>query len=177
MRKYVASTPQAEVIGRALLAYDDALEYESFKPILAQYDLLEIDPEKWYPQQLTLDIQKAIKGTAGGSNALISIGMKIIDTAVFPPMDSLNAAIEAFASSYPLNFRHQAPDDLIHAHQINDNLIRVINCSPHSDEMIYGYVYALVRRFAPKGKFPVVKFADLRAVDRDGDTVIEVTLG
>lgn len=175
MKKYKASTPDAEVIGAALMAYNDAVERDQFIDVLKTYGLTEIDPTKWYPQQLTLDVQKAIKDMPGGSTALVSIGMKIIDNAIFPPMESLEQALGAFASSYPLNFHKQAPDDMISATLLDEKHIQVKNSSPHSDEMIYGYVYSMVRRFAPKGSAPVVKFTDLDAVDGDGETVIDVT--
>lgn len=174
MKKYTASTPNAEVIGTALLAYDNSIEYEEFKSILAEYQLLEIDPARWYPQQLTLDIQRTIKAQPGSSLTLVSIGMQIINTAVFPTMNSLEDAVNAFASSYPMNFRHQSPDDMIRAALCGPGHIQVTNGSPHADEMIYGYVYALVNRFKPEGSIPVVQFADLNAVDGDGDTIIDV---
>ncbi len=175
MEKYVASTQEAEVIGVALMAYHDAMHYNDFKAILATYDLTEIDPEEWYPQQLTLDIQRAIKQTPGGGQALVSIGMKIIDKANFPPINSLVEAMEAFSESYPMNFRHQSEKDLIRAEFVKDKHMRVINGSPHSDEMIYGYIYALVHRFAPKGIRPTVSFENPSLIDSPADTVFNVT--
>lgn len=175
MKKYIASTPQAEVIGSALLAYEEAVHYREFQAILKRFDLVKIDAETWYPQQLTLDIQKTIKEQPGGSRSLISIGMKIIETAKFPPMKSLEEALDAFASSYPLNFRYQSPQDVISAHRLSDRHIRVINSSPHSDEMIYGYIYAMIKRFAPLGRRPVVQFVDLNKIDSDDDTLYDVT--
>ncbi len=175
MKKYQASTPEALVIGAALQAYENAILYEDFRPILEEYGLTEIDPETWYPQQLTLDIQRKIKSMPNGQQMLVSIGMKIIDSAVFPPMDSLEQAVEAFAASYPMNFKHQAEEDVIRAQFVEEGRIEVYNCSPHSDEMVYGYVYALARRFAPDDKVPVVKFEDVRKIDSDDDMRIIVT--
>ena len=175
MKKYTASTPQAEVIGSALLAYEEAIHYKEFQTILKGFGLVKIDAATWYPQQLTLDIQKAIKERQGNSRSLVSIGMKIIDTANFPPMKSLEEALDAFASSYPLNFRHQSSHDLIIARRLTPRHIQVVNQSPHSDEMIYGYIYAMVKRFAPLGRHPVVQFEDLNKVDSDEDTIFNVT--
>lgn len=175
MKKYKASTPDALVIGQALLPYNDSVERDSFAHILETYDLENIDPEAWYPQQLTLDIQRSIKNQPGGSNMLVSIGMKIIDNAQFPPMESLQDAVEAFAASYPMNFKNQADDDVIQAEFVGDNHIQVINGSPHSDEMIYGYIYSLIRRFAPQGTRPKVAFEDIHSIDSDADTVFNIT--
>lgn len=151
------------------------MTFEMFKPILESYGLKTIDPEVWYPQQLTLDIQRAIKQSSGGSQNLVAIGMKIIETAQFPPMESLQQAVNAFAASYPMNFRNQADKDLIHAEIIEDGLIHVTNSSPHSDDMIFGYVYALVKRFAPKGSHPKVTFQDTSKIDSPDDSVIIVS--
>lgn len=174
METYKASTPDAEVIGQALLAYKASNERDTYEHILDEYDLTEIDPETWYPQQLTLDIQKAIKEKSGNALALVSIGMKIIDTAAFPPMDSLEDALEAFAASYPMNFRNQADDDVIEAHLIEDGYAQVINRSPHSDAMVYGYVYALVRRFLPDGTHFTVKYDDPADIDTYKDMVFHI---
>lgn len=177
MEKYKASTPDAKVIGAALKAYETSLTYEDFKHILKEYDLTEINPEKWYPQQLTLDVQKRINDSDGGSQNLVSIGMQIIDNANFPTMESLEQAVEAFAASYPMNFQEQAEDDLIHAHIIDDSTIEVVNGSPHSDDMIYGYIYALIRRFKPSDAQFTVKYADVSKRDSDEDTVFVVKYG
>ncbi len=163
------------MIGAALQAYDEAAYHDEFEPILADYGLEKIDPARWYPQQLTLDVQKAIRDAPGGGNSLVSIGMKIIETAKFPPMESLEAALQAFAVSYPMNFRNQAENDLIRAERVSDNHIRVVNQSPHSDEMIYGYVYAMAKRFSPEDKHPIVKFEDNSQIDGDGDMIINVS--
>ncbi|MEM6530330.1 MAG: hypothetical protein AAF653_18665 [Chloroflexota bacterium] len=171
MQKYHASTPHAEVIGAALKAYETALEFDQFQHVLHEHDLTEIDAETWYPQQLTLDIQQAIKSTDGGSQMLVSVGMKIIESAKFPPMNSLEEAVNAFAASYPMNFRNQSEDDIIYADIIDAHNIRVVNASPHSDDMIYGYIYALAKRFTPEGARPVVSYEDIGKRDSDADTV------
>lgn len=175
MKKYVASSPKAEVLGTALLAYELSQERAVFESILHDHGLHEIDPEAWYPQQWTLDIQRTIKETTGGMQALVSIGMKIIESAQFPPMNSLEEAIDAFAASYPMNFRNVSADDHIRAEMLGPGHVRVINASPHSDHMIYGYIYALLTRFAPAGSAPTVEFADLDKVDSDEDTVFNIT--
>ncbi|MDX2161151.1 MAG: hypothetical protein SF162_07500 [bacterium] len=176
MKKYVASMPNAEIIGTALKPYDTALQRYQFEAVLETYGLTQIDPDVWYPQQLTLDIQKAIKALPDGSTALISVGMKIIEHAIFPPMESVSQAVQAFAASYPMNFRNHAPTDVVKAELVTDHHIRVINCSPHSDEMIYGYVYGMARRFCPPNFSFKVRFHDMAAVDQDGDTVIDLLL-
>lgn len=174
MKKYVASSANAEVLGAALQAYNESFLKEDFEAVLKRYDLTEIDSEKWYPQQLTLDIQHEIKKSASGSNLLSSIGMKIIDTAKFPPMESLEQALDAFASSYPMNFRNQSDTDVIRAEVVTSKQFQVINQSPHSDDMIYGYVYAMVRRFGSQNLRYKVSFADAKAIDADTDTIINI---
>ncbi|MFW5691116.1 MAG: hypothetical protein ACOCXZ_01335 [Chloroflexota bacterium] len=74
------------MIGSVLLAHKESVNVDDFRATLHDYGLSEIDPDSWYPQQLTLDIQKAIKQSKNGSNNRISIGMKIVETAKFPSM-------------------------------------------------------------------------------------------
>jgi len=173
MKKYVSSTPAAQVIGRALQAYDQAIERDAFEHVLLEYGLAVIDPSVWYPQQLTLDVQRAIKTSAGGMMALVSVGMKIIDSAIFPPIASLAEAVDVFAASYPMNFRDQADQDTIRATRLSERHIQVVNASPHSDDMIYGYVYALIRRFGGH-LHPTVIFEDYTQCDSDADTLFNV---
>ncbi|MGB1288199.1 MAG: hypothetical protein ACPG7F_16800, partial [Aggregatilineales bacterium] len=117
------------------------------------------------------DIQHSISKSPNGSQKLVSIGMKIIDNAKFPPMSSLEEAIHAFIQSIPFNFRNQGEDDRFYARIIDKHHIEMINASPHSDDMIYGYIYSLVRRFAPEGSRPIVQYADINKRDSDEDTI------
>ncbi|MEM6281147.1 MAG: hypothetical protein AAF787_03060 [Chloroflexota bacterium] len=176
MEKYKASTQQAEVLGAGLLAYENAIERDEFMDILSQYGLTAVDPEAWYPQQLTLDVQNAIKATNGGSQSLVSIGMAIIEGAKFPPIASLAEAVDSLAVAYQMNHRNLAETDRVIVNHVSDEHIEVINATPNSDDVLYGYIYAIIRRFKPEGKRLIVEYADIDRRDSDDDTLFVIEL-
>lgn len=176
MKKYVSATPDVEIGGYGIKAYELAYSKQDFEHILQFYGLTEVDPESWYPQQLTLDIQKAIKESENGGEQLIDVGIAVIETALFPPLDSLDDVFAGFSMQYNMNFRNHPPEEGIFVNKISDNHYQIINGTPHSDEMVFGYVYALVKRFAPKSRQPRVSFDPSTPIDGDEDTIINVEL-
>lgn len=92
--KYISSSPNAELLGAALLALVQNINAEEIKPLLARHGLDNIDLMQWYSEQKVLDLLKAIEeGTANVTENLVAIGMKAIETIPFPP--EINS-IEAF---------------------------------------------------------------------------------
>src|SRR5258708_25855368 len=59
-QKYVASSGEAEILGVSLIAMLENLRAADIRPILESYGLDEVEPKKWYPQQLILDVHRAI---------------------------------------------------------------------------------------------------------------------
>ena len=175
MKKYVAPNPNAAIRGQVMLAYEGGLEQENYLEILKQHNLETVDPEQWYPEQLSLDIQREIKSSKGGMQALVSIGMAVTSKAIFPPMGGVEQAVEAFTTRYAAGIRDIPPHERLHAEVIGDRKMKVVNATPHSDDMVYGYIFALVRRFAPAGSAPIVKFENYKLCDSDCDTVFYVT--
>jgi hypothetical protein len=176
MKKYVNASPAVEIVGYGIKAYELAYSKQDFDHILQAYGLTEVDPEQWYPQQLTLDIQKAIKNSENGSEQLIDVGIAVIETALFPPLETLDDVFNGFSMQYGMNFRNHPPEEGIFVRKISDQHYQIINATPHSDEMIFGYVYALVKRFTPKSRHPRVSFDSSTPIDGDGDTIINVEL-
>lgn len=174
MKKYIASTPSAEIIGSGLLPFLTSGERDMFQHVLDKHRVTAFDPTAWYPAQVSLDLQNAIRQQPGSSSALVSIGMRVVEDAPFPPMNSLEEAVTVFSQAYSMNLRGHVPDEGIHAKQVKPGHLAITNATPHSDELVYGYIYALVNRFKPAGSHPVVQFADLNAIDGDGNMVINV---
>lgn len=175
MKKYVASSPSAEIVGSGLQPFLTSGERDTFQHILDKHHITAFDPNAWYPVQVSLDLQKEIKDQPGSSTALVSIGMRVVQDAPFPPMKSLEEAVSIFSQAYSMNLRGHVAQEGLHAEQIKPGHLAITNASPHSDEMVYGYIYALVNRFKPAGSHPVVQFADVSAIDGDGDMVINVS--
>src|SRR5260221_11531967 len=93
---YVAPSPDVEVIGEGVLALLRNLHADDIAPFLKQYNLETVEPEKWYPMQLILDIEKAIvEAKINVSETLVAIGVKGMDTVTFVNVNSLAEAIYA----------------------------------------------------------------------------------
>jgi hypothetical protein len=176
MKKYVSAGPEVEIAGYGIQAYELAYSKQDFAHILEAYGLTEIDADGWYPQQLTLDIQKAIKESENGGEQLIDVGIAVIEASPFPPFESLDDAFAGFSMHYGMNFRNHPPSEGIFAHKLSENHFQIVNATPHSDEMVYGYVYALVKRFVPMARQPRVTFDPSTPVDSDKDMIINVEL-
>jgi len=150
-KKFV-SQPETLISGAGIGAITkNPLGDEVVKPaerVLAQYGISRIVDNLWYPDQLYLDMLKAIGEQPRGMSYFVAIGMNVIETAVFPPsINSLLAAFESFAVIHDLNKRNRAPEDTYTIRSISQTRIQVIDGTPYPHEVIYGFIHAMTRRF------------------------------
>ncbi len=173
MRKLIASTPQAELKGAILKSFLECFKYDEISAILQKYHLESLDPERWYPQQLMLDIYRDIEERkVNVSENFVSVGMKIIEFAAFPPeVNSVESALPGLRIAYNMDHRNQTESGWIvdlaepgKAFMTADN--------PYPDDQHYGLLWALVRRFKP----PKAEFAVTRIPhdDPDANTIFEI---
>ena len=177
MKKYVASSPDAELTGASLSSLSTNLLAETIRPILEQYGLTKIDPEQWYSQQIPLDILHETKNTSNEMFTLVAVGQQVInviDAAQLPPVETFFEGVSLLSAIYDLNHRNKAVDDRIIVTEVNPNLIQVVNATPYPDDLIYGYVYSIVYRFASSDHRPNVQYADINLVNSDENMVINV---
>lgn len=161
--KYQTFGPDSEVYGAAMLAFVISINYTNFHTILEKYDVVHIEPEKWYPQQLWLDIFSDISSQPGASANLVSIGMKIVDTAPMPPevqaLPFKDIMLGFNQGSYLANNRGKDIGG-IETQILSDQHILMIDKTPYPDDFVYGAYYAMARRFLPKGTKFTVKYED-----------------
>lgn len=158
---YRAFGPDAEVYGAAMLAFVNSINYTNFHSIMEQHGVVHVDPERWYPQQVWLDIFSDIASQSGGSSNLVSIGMKIVDTAPMPPeIKSLpfkEIMLGFEQGSYRMNNRGKDIGG-IETVVISDTHLVMVDKTPYPDDFIYGAYYAMARRFLPRGTDFSVKY-------------------
>jgi hypothetical protein len=168
MPKYLAFDAQVEVKGAAILATLQGIDIDLVAPVAEKYGLVDVQADKWYPQQAWLDTLKALDETQlGGTLNLVAVGMKIPDTADWPPeVDSFEAALFSIDTAYHMNHRN---GEIGHykAERINDHQIDVTCDNPYPCFFDYGIVYAMARRFGPKGGYTVTH--DEGSCRRKGD--------
>lgn len=150
--KYQVFGPDAEVYGPAMLAFAQSINFGNFQDLLHQHGLAEVRDE-WYPQQMWLDVFNQV----GSMEDLVSIGMKIIDTAVMPPQ-LLEMPFEEFMQHFDENYRaNNRGQDIggIECIVAGENHIIMVDKTPYPDEFVYGAYYSLARRFLKGHQFTV----------------------
>lgn len=144
----------AEVIGIILMAYIDHLEQHVTTPILARYDIdaEHVEAEKWYPNQMFLDIERAIFESPGGPNALVAIGKSAAENYIAPEgVTSLEGAIQSLPGVYTTNQRN-LPDGYgwLVEHKGDQHYVFTNNTGT-SNHAAYGYVWALCQKMKAPG--------------------------
>jgi hypothetical protein len=152
LRKLVASTPQAEIKGTILQAFFQCITHSELVPILKKYNLENLDPERWYPQQLMLDIYRDIEEHQFNvTENFVSVGMKIMDLAAFPPsVSSVEDALPGLRIAYNMDHRNHTETGWI-VDFVEPGKVMMVADNPYPDDQHYGLLWSLVRRFSPKG--------------------------
>lgn len=160
---FIASSEQAEMLGASLSALMDNLQSEEIRPFLEKYSLEQIDPMKWYPQQLVLDFERAIaKSQIDAMYSLVAIGMKGIDSMPLDPnVQTLEQAVILGNTMMRRVCRNIPEDEGAIIVENRPGYLLVIQNVPFPDDMIYGYLWALARRYKPaNAMFSVEKVAN-----------------
>jgi hypothetical protein len=153
VKKFTAA-PGAEVLGAAMLSLPQCLNADEIMPLFAKRGIAEVDAQKWYPQQVILDIYKDIvEGRSNVSENLVSIGVKSADTMLFPPeINSVETVVSALAGSYTAFHRNVWPDEGTIVRFLGEGHAQAILNIPYPDDIFYGYFWALLKKYTPKGK-------------------------
>jgi hypothetical protein len=164
MSKYVAFNPENEVLGAAMLGFIDCVNKDRIYPFLEKHGLTQIDPQTWYPLQRWLDVLGDISEQSGGGAMFdfVAVGLRIIETAKFPPAFAdltFEQAVMAIDNLYQANMRGGDFGNYV-VDKDNGNHFKVTARIPYPDDMGYGQLYGMARRFLPEGTSFVVKYDD-----------------
>lgn len=110
-KKGQAASPEVEAIGAALGTMINNIRAEEVKMVLMNYELADIDLQRWYPQQLLLDIFRAVEGQYGEfSENLVAIGIQAIDAFAFPEtVTDIESAVQFLQGVYQMTHRNHPP--------------------------------------------------------------------
>jgi len=170
MQKFVADSPNAKVIGQALLALKESINFEEFADIMSRHGLNDIQPEKWYPYQVLLDFHKSLHDGPNGSENLVSIGVKVIETALLPDgVDSVSSALNLLNTLHQLNLRDSGREGY-EITALDYNKYEVIDHTALPHDLIYGFLYGILRRFAPNSTKRVLKRTYLNPTNPNADS-------
>jgi hypothetical protein len=169
MTQFKAFAPNVEVNGETILSVVDGMGIakELALKILASQGIANPQPGQWYPQQAWLDAFQIIAEKIGPTT-LLAIGKAIPAHAQWPPqIDTIEKALDSINTAYHMNHRGGE----IGSYQFEltgPNSGRVICRNPYPSEFDQGIIYAVARKFAPKGAFPFVKLDETAPMRKNG---------
>lgn len=174
MTHYKLFHSDTEILGGVILDFGRALDAHRFLPILEKHGLSALEPHRWYPAQLWLDALNEIMEIPGAMFDLVSIGMQQMELVSWPPEFTRMSLSEILANLNDVYLQYYRGTDVggIRAELIEPRYIQVTVRTFEPDDLWYGNLYGLVRRFLPNGNF-IVSF-DPRQSQREegGDTTI-----
>lgn len=172
-KKYRVFGPDAQVYGPTMAAFYKSINFDNFEAILKENGISDIKDE-WYPQQLWLDIFNQIES----SEDLVSIGMKITETAHMPH-HLLSMPFQEFMHHFNDNYRANnrgADIGSINCIVVEHNHIVMVDKTPYPDEFVYGVYYSLARQFLAGSNFKVTYDPDIPRRGAGGkETRIHIT--
>ena len=180
-QQYIASSPEAEVIGSLVSSLIDNLKADEIRPIIDGHNPqhVELDVNGWYPQQVILDIQKAIaEKQVNASENLVAIGVKSVDHLQFAPeVQTIEQAIAAFNAIAKQTHRNIPDSETILVVESRPGRVVVVNNTPYPSDNIYGVLWACARRFTPAGAAFTVRGIENPDPGRLPGTAYEITWG
>lgn len=169
MVMFKAMAPRVEVNGQTVLSVIEGMgvfKNKAFE-ILGKNGIDSPKPDQWYPQQKWLDAFKTISETIGFST-LKQIGMKIPQTAKFPPeITSIETALAAIDVAYHMNHRG---GEIGYYRYTSTGLkaAKMVCRNPYPCEFDRGIIEAMAKRFAGAGHMPLVKHDDSQPCRQKG---------
>jgi len=161
MAQFKAYSPNVEVNGETVLSVVKgmgAFRGTALK-ILSENQIENPQPGKWYPQVFWLNAFKVISEKVG-ARTLRSIGLKIPETAKFPPqIDSIETALSVLNVAYNMN--HRGGNIGKYEFRKTEEKAGNILCqNPYPCDFDEGIIHGTARKFQKDLEFVKVTHAD-----------------
>ncbi len=159
-KPFVAGTPEAEVIGQTMISFVNNLESSITRPVMEKHGLSEIDPEKWYPHQVWMDILKEIEDSMGAQSTMtfVAFGRQVVKNAVMPDaIQTIPDALNALHAIHHANLRNVPEDEGYKIKEVNENHYIVYHNTPNPDDAIYGFLWGMAARFVGDDELFIVE--------------------
>lgn len=172
---YESFDPKAEIIGQNVLGFVECVNKDRILPFLKKHALNPIDPNRWYPLQKWLDVLNDMVTAEGSMFDFVSVGMKIAETAVYPP-EVENLPFAAFVMMIPQVYQMQHRNGNVgeeRAEQLGEKHLQLIMRTPYPDDLAYGVVWGMARRFLPAGTSFLIEYDETEPRrDHGGETTV-----
>lgn len=174
MGKYNVYTDDSEVIGQSILSTVECLAADMVRPHLEKNGLASVELDQWYPLQTWFDVFNDVEQDPDNMMNLVSIGMKIVETAVLPPefdTMSFSEIINMIDAAYKMNNR--GTDIGAYAGEIvGERHIKVVITAPYPDHYSYGVIYGFAQRYLSDYRFNVHYQKDTPRREEGGEATI-----
>lgn len=149
--------PDTEILGQVILDFGQAINSDQFTLYFDRHGLSDIQPDQWYPAQKWLDVLNDIAEASTSMFDLVSIGIRQLELAVMPdeflkmPLAQILAAMD---EAYRMNYRGTDIGG-ISTEVLSDQHIVMTVRSFEPDDLWFGNIHGMVRRFAPQTAYSV----------------------
>lgn len=160
MPQYISFYPHTEIRGRAIWTTVMGMG-EAILPVLDAYGLDDLEPETWYPQQVWLDVLKALDKSNGKpfDYELVTTGIRAAQGIVFEAnVHTIPDAIQALAFIYATNHRHKPPHEGIFIERVDERRLRVTMRTPYPNSFEYGLLHGTAHRFQPNDASLTIRY-------------------
>ena len=177
---YQTFDPKVEVHGQPMQTFLECITKSSVKRVLDKLEIKEIDPEKWYPQQLWMDIFNELAAKKLKLSTFVDLGMRVIELTRYPEevknIPFVDFMVGGANQTHSHNHRGGDAGDY-DVSLVADNHIVVKARVPYPDDFVYGCFYQLTKQFKPEGSTFSVKYdPNLKKRENGGErTVINIT--
>jgi hypothetical protein len=121
-------------------------------------------------------LQGAFEGDANSTENLIAIGVKRAETGPLPELvKNIQDVMELLNHYYPMTHRNFAEGEGVTTHKHGDKHYVVIFNTPYPWELLYGYVWGLVKRFSYSASSFTVRHLD-QSVPNESGEVMDIVL-
>lgn len=150
--KQFQTSPEAEAKGQVMLAWLTHQLEAYTRPRLEAYGITEIDPDAWYSFQLFLDIMHDIvQSNENVTMTLVAIGKAVVENLPVSDFETVQDFEDFMDKLHSFSVRHMPPYERHIIDRENDRIFHTNN-TPVSNDMIYGFMWELLRRYTIGGR-------------------------
>ncbi|HEX2620218.1 MAG TPA: hypothetical protein VHL11_08730 [Phototrophicaceae bacterium] len=154
--RYKISAPGSKYMGVYLKAFTDNLRADVVQPILAKYNIREINPGAWMEGQIQLDMLRDIEAQCSFEE-LVAVGMKAGELFALPPeIDSMDKFLEASPIMYEIGLNGASPEERVSVEKLGNAHYRLTYNLPFPPFVMYGSTYGVLKQVKKPDEFPVM---------------------
>ncbi|MEL6406719.1 MAG: hypothetical protein AAFR81_20280 [Chloroflexota bacterium] len=149
--KQFETVPEAEAQGAIMMTWLTNQLADDTRPRLEKRGITDIDPTGWYNFQTFLDVMSEIvKSKQNVSMTLVAVGKGVVENLPledFPSIEAFQAFVENLHGASVRNM----PETESHVVIQEDSNIYIVNNTPVSNDLMYGFWWEMLRLYSIGG--------------------------